>query len=385
MGGERRRAVTIARRAQQKFEYQDLITLRFALTLMDQMVATARPEPTLGEDTEITAEIGGAALTLEVQAKDEAGGLDLAGLAKHLAHCPPRRTNDTFFERLAVDPSRRAVFVISGRCDDWTAPFAAAAGWKIDEPRTTTITRAIAGEFLSAFGKVPIVKGRYEAGRQTHRMDVATRTSPATAQDVLSRVTVLERAPHGDLIEDCERQISDRLRLPRAAASLVLQELLGLVRNAKRSGENVMPGLRAARERHKGTRVGSPDYVARGAETAWADRLQSDHALLFAGPPRAGKTEAADHIAGVFQLRGYEVRRVVDIEAAQRLVYDDASTPRVLLLDGPLGDDWGSSESPAAYERLRRVLPLLSAHRLLIVAQNANPLFDVPPFKPSPR
>lgn len=329
--------MTIARRAQQKFEYQDLVTLRFALTLVDQANATVRPEPTLGEDTEVTADVGGAALILEVQVKDEAGGLDLVGLAKHMAHCPPRRTNDTFFERLVGDPSRRAVFVISGRCDDRTAPFAAPAGWKIDEPRTATITGAAAAEFLDAFSKVQIATGRYEAARQAHRSAVATTMAKAMAQNALSRVTVLERAPHRDLIEDCERQIGDRLRLPRAAAGPVLQELLGLVRNAKQSGDNVMPGLRAACERHMGARVGSLNYVARGAESDWADKLQNDKALLFTGPPRAGKTEAAEHIAGVFQSRGYEVRRAVDMEAAQRLIYDETATPRVLSGVDPSG------------------------------------------------
>jgi len=341
---------------------------------MDQAITTVRPEPQLGEDAEVAADVGGAALTFEVQAKDEAGGLDLAGLARHLAHCPPHQTGDTFFERLAADPSRRAIFVISGRCADWTAPFAAAAGWKIDEARTTAITISAAGEFLDAFGKVPIIGGRYEPARQAHRTAVATTMAKAAARDALARVTILERAPHSDLIEDCKRQISDRLRLPPMAAGPVLQELLGLVRNAKRSGDDVMPGLRAACERHHSARIGSRDYVARGAEAIWSDMLQRDHMLLFAGPPRAGKTEAAEHIAGAFQSRGYEVRRAFDIEAVQRLIYDDASTPRVLLLDDPLGDDWGTAETPAAYDRLRRVLPQLNARRLLIVAQSSNPL-----------
>ncbi len=83
--------MTIARVAQDKFEYQDLVSLLFALEGLDVATLEVRSEPDVGEDTEVRTVIGGAARILDIQTNDEPAVTDLARLATHLAHPTARR------------------------------------------------------------------------------------------------------------------------------------------------------------------------------------------------------------------------------------------------------------------------------------------------------
>lgn len=63
--------MTIARVAQDKFEYQDLTSLLFVLEGLDDPSIVVRSEPAVGEDTEVEATIGGKSHTFDIQSKDE--------------------------------------------------------------------------------------------------------------------------------------------------------------------------------------------------------------------------------------------------------------------------------------------------------------------------
>ncbi|TAJ37704.1 MAG: hypothetical protein EPO54_14470 [Brevundimonas sp.] len=121
--------MTIARVAQDKFEYQDLVGLLFALAGLDDATLEVRSEPDGGEDVEVRTTISGAGHVFDLQAKDEQAGLDLDRLALHLAHPTPHRADETLLDRLKADAERTAVIVTSGRLKDDALAFAAPDDW----------------------------------------------------------------------------------------------------------------------------------------------------------------------------------------------------------------------------------------------------------------
>ncbi|MBD3817807.1 MAG: hypothetical protein IE912_02675 [Brevundimonas diminuta] len=367
--------MTIAQVAQDKFEYQDFASLVFALEGLDEATLEVRSEPTDGEDTEVRTTIGAALVVFDIQSKDETVGIDLAQLARHLAHPSPHKIDETLLDRLEQDEARTAVFITAGRLRDDAVAFAAPEGWAgrtvvRADPSGTTVSA-----FLSAFAKVDLNSKTYEARRKTHRQALAARLKPRAAQRLMRRVIVLDRITGTALRQRCVDLIAAHIGGSPAAARALIDPALRLVRDAKATGGDLVPPLRRLLERSRRRRFGSPDYLKRGTEAAWMNTLILDGVLLLAGPPRSGKTQSAEHLADELLDQGYDVVRAEDYLEARRFFYDPAAGPRAVLLDDPLGDGWSIQGPPGAYAGLKALIDQASPTRLLIVAQNQTPLF----------
>lgn len=368
--------MTIARFAQDRFEYQDLVTLRFLLVDVDRPNLEVRPEPDEGEDTEVLSIIGGERIAFDIQAKDENGAIDIARIAYHLAHPSPHKTDETLLDRLIAAPPRTAVFVTSARLSDDAVAFAADATWAGETRPSSSPKQTDASDFLKAFAAVDLGVNGYEIARKAHRVALAASLKARAVQAVLRRVLVLERTTPAGLYQACVHDIACYIRAPEAAAQELIDTLLRIVRSAKASGQDVVPEVRLLLNRHRRRAFGSADYEPRGHEDAWAKRLERDGVLLLGGPPRCGKTETAEHLANRFLDKGFEVLRADDLADAPRYLHDNSPSPRVVLVDDPLGDGWSAVDVPGAYDALRRLIPRVSPSRLLLVAQNQTPLLN---------
>lgn len=368
--------MTIARVAQDKFEYQDLVGLLFALVGLDDATLEVRSEPDGGEDVEVRATISGAGHVFDLQVKDEQAGLDLDRLALHLAHPTPHRTDETLLDRLEANATCTAVIVTSGRLKDDALAFAAPDDWTGQSVVAAAPSTATAKLMIAAFGKVELSGTAYEVGRRAHRQAVAGRLKPRAAQQLLRRVVVLERVTYESLLQRCVDQVARRTSMPSAAARHLIDPLLRVVRDAKRTGSDFAPGVRQLLTDNRQSRFGSPDYLDRGPETAWLATLEREHVLLIGGPPRSGKTQTAEHLADRLVSEGFEVIRADDHVEARRLFHDGGGAHRVVFLDDPLGDGWTIANVPGAYQGLRALVHRAGPGRLLLVAQNQTPLFN---------
>ncbi|MCY1646652.1 hypothetical protein OVA11_06055 [Caulobacter sp. SL161] len=368
--------MTIARFAQDKFEYQDLATLFFALAGLNDTGLEIRPEPSVGEDTEVRTLLDGRGVTIDIQAKDEKADVDLARLAYHLAHPTAHRTDETLLDRLHADPDKLAVFITSGRLRDDAALYAAPEQWAGRTLVAASPTQDDARDFLTAFSSVALPTTSYEPARQAHRRSLSTRLSAKDTQKVLRRVLVLERVSNAALRQRCVEIVARWIRAPETIADRLIDDLFDLVRSAKKSGADIVPPLRALLARHRRAEFGSADYEPHGLEQQWVDTLRSQGLLLIGGPPRCGKTEVAEHLADRFMDLGYDVVRAADVADARRLLRDQGAGQRLVFLDDPLGDGWSIADIPNAYDGLRRLVSQTSTSRLLLVAQNQTPLLN---------
>lgn len=367
--------MTIARVAQDKFEYQDLVGLLFALAGLDDASLEVRSEPDGAEDVEVRTKISGSPHIFDLQVKDEQAGLDLDRLALHLAHPTPHRTDETLLDRLETDATRTAVIVTAGRLKDDALAFAAPDGWTGQSGVVSAPSMATARSLITAFGKVELSQTGYEADRRAHRQDVATRLKPKAAQQLLRRVLVLERVTYEGLLQRCVEQVARRTLMPSTAARRLIDPLLRLVRDTKRTGSDFAAGVRQLLIDNRQSRFGSPDYLGRGPEESWVATLEREHVLLIGGPPRSGKTQTAEHLADRLVTEGFEVIRADDHIEARRL-FHDGGADRVVFLDDPLGDGWTVANVPGAYQGLRALVQRAGPGRLLLVAQNQTPLFN---------
>ena len=368
--------MTIARVAQDKFEYQDLVGLLFALAGLDDATLEVRSEPDGGEDVEVRTTISGAGHVFDLQAKDEQAGLDLDRLALHLAHPTPHRADETLLDRLKADAERTAVIVTSGRLKDDALAFAAPDDWTGQSVVASAPSTSTAKSVIGAFGKVSLSKTGYEPDRRAHRQAVAALIKAREAQQLLRRVVVLERVTYDSLLQRCVDQVARRTLMPSGAARHLMDPLLRLVREAKRTGGDLIPRVRQLLADKRQSRFGSADYLERGPEECWLATLEREHVLLIAGPPRSGKTQTAEHLADRLVSEGFEVIRADDHIEARRLFHDSGSAHRVVFLDDPLGDGWTIANVPGAYQGLRALVQRAGPGRLLLVAQNQTPLFN---------
>lgn len=368
--------MNIARYAQDKFEYQDLSTLFFALHALEFSGLEVRPEPQIGEDTEIRTAIAGRAAVLDVQAKDEGAALTLERLAQHLGHPAPRKTDETLFDRLLADAHRVAVIVTSARALDDVRRYVAPLDWTGRTQASADIRQKDAKAFLQVFEAVDLDTTAYEPARKAHREALAKGLTQRDARTALQRVLVIDGLSRAELKQRCTRILAQRLRLPEFSAERVLDELLKLVRRAKLAGDDLVPELRQIIDRRRRRTFGTPGYQKRGCEDDWIVELRQSGVLLLGGPPRVGKTEAAEHVADRLQDLGYDVLRADSLDDARRLFNDDSDAARVVLLDDPLGDGWTEGEGAGAYDKLRSLVRRASPARLLLVAQNQVPLLN---------
>lgn len=140
--------MTIAIIAPEKFAFQDLVCVEIAYRFRAVKDATLVVEPKSGEDGTLTwFNPRNVRLTAEIQIKGAGGVATLEDLATYLSHFPERSGKSCLFERLLNDPDRRAVFVLSARCDDQLLPF--LNGGNDD----TYPIRAVSGQIAQLFFK----------------------------------------------------------------------------------------------------------------------------------------------------------------------------------------------------------------------------------------
>ena len=152
--------MSIAVTAPQKFDFQDVVCVDMMLRFACADNACFFVEPMNGEDGELQFSAGSSPSRMEIQVKGASGAVTLATVASCLAHTPARTADNTLLERLVADPTRLAVLVMSGRCDDAASVFAVGRDWTGGPHPDAHITAVQAAAVLSAFGAANIPGAR---------------------------------------------------------------------------------------------------------------------------------------------------------------------------------------------------------------------------------
>lgn len=368
--------MNIAVIAPQKFDLQDIACVEMMLRFWD-VGRQFLVEPAGGEDGQLIISTGTTSSLLEIQVKGTESAVGLGLVATCLAHTPTRSVGNTLLERLIAAPDRLAILVMSGRCDDGTAPFVVDYGWAGEPHAEGQITRAHTEALLRAFETADIPGKPHSAlrtKRQAHNANFARTADPALVQSALNRLIILERLDEAELESRCAERLTKMHRIPSDRVDDVVRRLRSAVKAAKKTPRDALPLIREAVAVAAPAPLQPSSYVDRGSEKGYVERLSRDRVLLVSGTPRVGKSFAARRVAAEFGGYGYALQEFSDVEAAERFLMETSPALRLALLDDPLGGTHVDADATRTLDRIDRLIRRLPPNRLLVVAQGAEPL-----------
>ncbi|MBI1685389.1 nSTAND3 domain-containing NTPase [Caulobacter hibisci] len=365
--------MSIALVAPKKFTFQDLVCVELGLRCKD---AALLAEPTGGEDAQL--DWNGAGLC-EVQVKGAAGDVSAATLAEHLLHFPPHAAVNPLFDRLRDDPTRSALFVFSGRCDDELKPLLAPMDWQ-GGARGQAVDEKIGASLCAAFKalatkrKAGTTPSKLAQKRSKRVAELAALTA-ADCTGVLQRVFLheLQSSETIDVIVQ-KRLLAQGVPTDRLADGV--SRLAKIVADGKGLDIDLNPTLHDLLATFGPELVAKSGYLPRGEDASMLEELSRLGAILLSGPPRVGKSWTAFQLAGELQKLGFEVQRSSHIDQADRFLNEPVRRQRAYVLEDPLGPRQAVADSSVRLVALQKLLDGLGDDRRLIVAQSQEPLLE---------
>jgi len=369
--------MSIAVTAPQKFDFQDVVCVEMMLRFAGADGTRFLVEPKNGEDGELQFSASAFPSRMEIQVKGASGAVTLATVASCLAHTPSRAAENTLLERLIADPTRLAVLVMSGRCNDATSAFAVVRDWTGEPHPDAHITAAQAAAVMSAFAAadIPGTDGsKLRTRRAAHNATFSQSVAPAVVRAALHRLIIIEQVNEAELESSCAGRLRQDHNIPGDLVDDVLRRLRAAVKSAKADATDAYPRVRTVLAAATPASIRPQGYVGRGSEADLAEALSRDRVLLLSGTPRVGKTLTARWIAAKFSGHGYDLQEFSDVEAAERFLLEATLGQRLAVLDDPLGGSHISPDATRSLARIERLISRLPTHRRLVVAQGAESL-----------
>jgi hypothetical protein len=369
--------MSIAVTAPEKFDLQDIVCVEIMLRFASRDGATFLVEPQGGEDGELQLSAGSVLSRLEIQVKGAAGPVTLSAIASCLAHTPPKCADHTLLERLLDDPERMVVLVMSGRSDDASSIYVVGRDWVGQSHAPNRIGLAQAKALVTAFATADVAGadgGKLNTKRRAHNATIAKAIDVKAVRDALCRLVIIEQVDEAELEARCTERLGRDFGIPTERAPSVVRELRAVVKRAKSDGIDAYPLARSVLSTAAPPPIRPDCYVYRGLENGFQDVLSRENVLLLSGTPRVGKSFVARWIAAEFRQHGYDVQEFRDVDGAERFLLDPGSTPRLAVLDDPLGGSHILPEAARSLARLTQLTTRVRPQRKLIVAQGLEPL-----------
>ncbi|WP_175995723.1 hypothetical protein [Burkholderia stabilis] len=366
----------------EKYRFQDRICAVIALLYAKNSAAHLEIEPNGGEDAQLIFGNGNVKRVIEVQVKGAKGKVDAAGMADWLSHFPPRAEDNPLIERLVKDPSRVALIVASGRCDDMTSAFHANLTDDISKSLDNIeIKKKQVAEIRASFkqfSKKKSTKGSIKERRNSYIDSYIEGLSDTTLKGAVQRVLIVDELREDDVSRLAKTLLLDRHGIVPDMEAVTISKLVESVAEHKRSGVNVLgPCWDIIQEARPENPLRPREYTHRGNEDALKEKLRSEYVLLLAGPPRTGKTTTAHWLAADLQQSGFSVQIKENISAASRFLLDPVEQPRVAVVDDPFGGIRVADDALHELAMLERLVQKLGKSKRLIVAQAQDRLLEV--------
>lgn len=356
---------------QQNYDFQDMVCVYLILIVLSKYPESNSSffaEQADSEDATMIIE----GRTIEVQVKGSTEPLTLKGLADYLSHFPDRSSDNPLFERLLSD-NRLVIFIVSARCRDDVLSY---------------ITNFDQGfiEHSRDFRKKDVTDlhnefSNWSTGKDTLLMigrDATIQKLPKTPEEVtkeaLKRILVLEQFTNDKAKNECAQLLRSEFNIPNHKHTKLINELVNIVKEGKRQG-SILNDCKGAILKLQCNTVRPKNYIENGNEDEFYDILCEKNALVITGEARVGKTYTAKFLASEFQIEGYEIEVLNDVNEAELLLRQSHSL--VILLDDPLGSIIANNKAHQDLTTLRKVLNSASAHKKVIISQREDIMLEV--------
>ena len=363
-----------------KYDFQDLVCIHYILKFYDKDGTTFLVEPDGGEDAELSfLNDTGQLLQFEIQVKGSEEPVTYDKVAECLGHFPAYGTSDFLLERLLSNKNARAVLVMSGRANDLLQKYLPKGEWEGNIHKAKLFNQKDAQLILNAVKAYAhsLPETTINITRRIHIDQFIESVSPQDIKESLTRLIILDNTSNNYLTDSCRRILRKNFYIPDDMFPHTIDGLATIIKNGKTSQKDtIAPFLQYINE--------SPvlsnrpkNYIIRNHEVAWIEQLKRDGSLLLSGRPRVGKSNTAKWIASEFQGEGYSVLLTQYVDEAERFLLDPVHTPRLVVLDDPLGGIHPVNKPNESLGRLKRLITNLRKNRKLIVSQGQERLLEV--------
>lgn len=372
--------MSIALTGPSKYDFQDLVCINYILKFYDKNSITFLVEPDGGEDAELSfLDDTGQLLQFEIQVKGSEEPVTYEKVAECLGHFPAYGTSNFLLERLLSNKNARAILVMSGRATDLLQKYLPRGDWEGSIHKTSVFNQEDAQLVLNAVKTYAhsLPETKTNISRRSHIEQFIESVSLKDVKESLTRLIVLDNISNNSLTDSCRRILRKDFYIPDDMFSHTINGLATVIKNGKTSQKDtIAPFLQKLNE--------SPilsnrpkNYIPRNQEDAWIEQLKREGHLLLSGRPRVGKSNTAKWIASEFQSEGYSVLLTQYVDEAERFLLDPVSTPRLVVLDDPLGGIHPVNKPNESLGLLKKLITNLRPNRKLIVAQGQERLLEV--------
>lgn len=365
----------------QKFKFQDQVCLLLALLHAQNADAQLQIEPRGGEDAQLVFDDGVSRKVFEIQVKGAKAKVTVDELADWLAHFPAHKAENPLIERLIDTSSQNVIMIASGRCDDATSTYVADLGDPMDPWPATRIKKPDLANIRKGFASYTVaLKGDSTLQKQRRQAidTLFSQLKEPALREAVQRVRVIERLDEGTVRRMSESLLQSVHGVVPDLIARTLTSLEAIIFDAKGSGVNVLPAIRAQ------IRAARPDeglapagYIARGDEEDLKLKLSAEKVLLLAGRPRIGKTMTSRQLAGDFEQMGFIVKIAESVQSAQRFLMDPVDENRLAVVDDPFGGAHATDDALRELALLEQLLGSIRTNRRLIVVQAQDRLLEI--------
>ena len=157
----------------------------------------------------------------------------------------------------------------------------------------------------------------------------------------------------------------------------IISKLVSVIKDGKESQKEVfVPFCNKLNEKSIFS-IKPENYITRTQEDIWISQLKRENILLLTGKPRVGKSNTAKWIASEFQSLGYSILLTQYIDEAERFLLDPVNSPRLVVLDDPLGGVHPAKKPHETLMTLKKLITSLRQNRRLIVSQGQERLLEI--------
>ena len=372
--------MTIALIGQQKYDFQDLVCAQLILQFYQRPGIQFWVEPKGGEDAMFVFQGADATdLSFEIQIKGSEEHVDFELIAECLGHFPAYKAENFLLERLVNNTNSVCVLVMSGRAGDALQKYIPKGNWNGTIHTKGSFNKEDAQKIIGVINNYAdkLSSTAQNIKRQKYIHSYMKSTPLKSIQNALIRLIIIDNVNTDHLSEKCRMALRRNFNIPDDKFHEIMADLIAVVKDGKTSEDDVIPVFLNKLNDKPIVSIEPQNYIKRGQEDEWIDLLTKGNVLLLSGQPRVGKTNTAKWIGAQFQREGYSVLLINDVNEAERYLLDPVNSPRLVVLDDPLG---GIHPVEKPYEKLillKKLITNLRGNRKLIISQGQERLLEV--------
>lgn len=356
---------------QQNYDFQDMVCIYLILIVLSKYPESDNSFFAEQADSEdATMIIDGR--TIEVQVKGSTKPLTLKGLADYLSHFPDKSFNNPLFERLLSD-DRLVIFIVSARCRDDVLSYVTNFDQGFME-HSRDFRKKDVTDIYDEFSNWSTGKDTSLMIERDSTIQALPEKSKETTKEALKRILVLEQFTNDKAKIECTQLLRSKFNIPNHKHTKLINELVTIVKEGKRQ-DSILDDCKGTILKLQSNTVRPKNYIENGNEDEFYNILCEKNALVITGEARVGKTYTAKFLAAEFQIEGYEIEVLNDVNETELLLRQPYSL--VILLDDPLGSIIANNNAYHDLTTLRKILNSASAHKKVIISQREDILLEV--------